>query len=44
MYAIGVQFTDVVIIETPIFTRLIKELMSDEDCRSLQEVLLTRGE
>jgi hypothetical protein len=31
-----------VIIETPTFTRLIKELMSDEDYRALQEVLLTR--
>jgi mRNA-degrading endonuclease RelE of RelBE toxin-antitoxin system len=31
-----------VIIETPTFTRLIKELMSDEDYRTLQEVLLTR--
>ena len=33
---------DMVIIETPTFTRLIKELMSDEDYRTLQEVLLTR--
>ena len=31
-----------VIIEAPIFTRLIKELMSDEDYRTLQEVLVTR--
>ena len=31
-----------VIVETSVFTRLIKELMSDEDYRVLQEVLLTR--
>jgi len=31
-----------VIIETPTFTRLIKQLMSDEDYRALQEVLVTR--
>ena len=33
-----------VIVETSVFTRLIKELMSDEDYRALQEVLLTRPE
>jgi len=32
----------VVIVETPTFTRLIKALMSDEDYRALQEVLVTR--
>ena len=31
-----------VIIETPTFTRLIIELMSDEDYRALQEALLLR--
>ena len=31
-----------VIIETPIFTRLIKELMSDDDYRRLQEALIQR--
>ena len=31
-----------VIIETPIFTRLIKALMSDDDYRSLQEALVQR--
>ena len=31
-----------VIIETPIFTRLIQKLMSDESYRELQEALVTR--
>ncbi len=31
-----------VIVETPTFTRLIKELMSDEDYRALQETLVSR--
>jgi len=29
-----------IIIETPIFTRLIKELMSDDEYRALQEALI----
>ncbi|MFT6221714.1 MAG: hypothetical protein ACJA0C_001119 [Candidatus Endobugula sp.] len=31
-----------IIIETPIFTRLIKELMSDDEYRALQEALIHR--
>jgi hypothetical protein len=31
-----------VIIETTIFTRLIKELMTDDEYRDLQEALITR--
>ena len=31
-----------IIIETPIFTRLIKELMSDDEYRTLQEALIQR--
>jgi hypothetical protein len=31
-----------VIVETQIFTKLIKELMSDEDYRALQEALVNR--
>ncbi len=31
-----------VFIETPIFTKLIKELLSDEEYRQLQEALLLR--
>jgi hypothetical protein len=31
-----------VIIETPVFTKLIKELMSDEDYRELQLTLVAR--
>jgi hypothetical protein len=31
-----------IIIETPIFTRLIKELMSDDEYRELQEALIQR--
>jgi len=31
-----------VIIETPVFTRLIKELMSDDEYRELQEALVNR--
>ena len=31
-----------VIIETQIFTRLIKDLMSDDDYRELQEALVVR--
>lgn len=31
-----------IIIETPIFTRLIQEMMSDDDYRLLQEALITR--
>jgi hypothetical protein len=31
-----------IIIETPIFTRLIKELMSDDEYRVLQEALIQR--
>jgi hypothetical protein len=31
-----------VIVETRTFTRLIKELMSDEDYRALQEALVNR--
>ena len=33
-----------VIIETPIFTRLIQAAMSDDDYRLLQEALITRPE
>jgi len=33
-----------VIIETSVFSRLIQELMSDEDYRALQEALITRPE
>jgi len=33
-----------VIIETSVFTRLIKELMNDEDYRELQEALIKRPE
>jgi mRNA-degrading endonuclease RelE of RelBE toxin-antitoxin system len=33
-----------VFIETPIFTKLVKELLSDEEYRSLQEALLLRPE
>lgn len=33
-----------IIIETSIFTRLIKDMMSDEDYRLLQEALITRPE
>lgn len=39
--AYNVEIT-MVIIETPIFTRLIKALMSDDDYRSLQEALVQR--
>jgi len=31
-----------VIVETPIFTRLIQELMSDDDYKDLQEALVNR--
>ena len=31
-----------VIVETPTFTKLIKELLSDEDYRALQEALVSR--
>ena len=31
-----------VIVETPIFTRLIKELMGDDEYRRLQEALIQR--
>jgi len=31
-----------IIIETSIFSRLIQEIMSDEDYRSLQEALITK--
>jgi mRNA-degrading endonuclease RelE of RelBE toxin-antitoxin system len=31
-----------VIIETPIFTRIIKEIMSDDEYRELQEALVNR--
>ncbi len=31
-----------VIVETPTFTRLIKELMSDEEYQALQETLVSR--
>lgn len=31
-----------VIIETPIFTKLITELMSDDECKDLQEALVIR--
>lgn len=31
-----------IIIETPIFTRLIQEMISDDDYRLLQEALITR--
>ena len=31
-----------VIIETPIFTKLIKELMSDDEYKDLQEALVSR--
>jgi len=31
-----------IIIETPIFTRLIQDMMSDDDYRLLQEALITR--
>jgi mRNA-degrading endonuclease RelE of RelBE toxin-antitoxin system len=30
--------------ETPVFTRLVKQLLSDDEYRQLQEVLLTRPE
>jgi len=33
---------DMVIVETPIFTKLINELMSDDEYRDFQEVLVTR--
>ncbi len=33
-----------IIIETPIFTRLIQDMMSDDDYRLLQEALITRPE
>ena len=33
-----------VIVETSVFSRLIQELMSDEDYRALQEALITRPE
>ena len=33
-----------VFVETPIFTKLIKELLTDEEYRSLQEALLLRPE
>lgn len=33
-----------VIVETQIFTRLIRELMSDDEYRSLQEALISRPE
>ncbi|MEW8585952.1 MAG: type II toxin-antitoxin system RelE/ParE family toxin [Candidatus Thiodiazotropha sp.] len=33
---------DMVILETSIFTRLIKDLMSDDEYRDFQEVLLNR--
>jgi len=36
--------SDMVFIETPIFTKLVKELLSDEEYRSLQEALLLRPE
>jgi hypothetical protein len=32
----------VVIVETPIFTRLIKQLMSDDEYKDLQEALVNR--
>jgi hypothetical protein len=31
-------------VETPLFTELIKELLTDDEYRELQEVLLTRPE
>jgi len=31
-----------VIVETPIFTRLIKDLMSDDEYKGLQEALISR--
>ena len=33
---------NMIIIETPIFSRLIQEFMSDDDYRLLQEALITR--
>lgn len=33
-----------VFVETPLFTKLIKELLTDDEYRELQEVLLTRPE
>lgn len=33
-----------IVIETSVFSRLIQELMSDEDYRVLQEALITRPE
>ena len=33
-----------VIIETSVFSRLIQELISDDEYRSLQEALMTRSE
>jgi hypothetical protein len=30
--------------ETPVFTKLVKQLLSDDEYRQLQEVLLTRPE
>ena len=33
-----------IIIETSVFSRLIQELMSDDEYRSLQEALITRPE
>ncbi|WP_299202982.1 type II toxin-antitoxin system RelE/ParE family toxin [uncultured Amphritea sp.] len=31
-----------IIVETPIFTKLIKEMLSDDEYKCLQEVLITR--
>lgn len=41
-YAIDVPFCFVVFIETPVFTRLVKEALSDEDYGAFQQVLAVR--
>lgn len=42
VYAIGVSILGMVIVETPVFTRLIQEFMSDDEYWVIQEVLVQR--
>lgn len=42
MYVIGVHLAIMVIIETPIFTKLITDIMSDDEYKNLQEALVIR--
>merc|ERR1712000_84625 len=41
-YVIGVQSNSMVFIETPIFTKVISELLSDTEYVALQETLISR--